>query len=120
MNKIKNFLYAIGILTNAPYKKINSIDELLQLPFESIPNYKRVHHVDLSGLDLSKEKDMFTGPLPKYYVSPEDAKQLKIVTDWTTDVIWPAADKLPHDFNPIQELNCIRLERPAKTYPLQS
>lgn len=109
MNKIKQFLYAKGILTNAPYKKINSIDELLQLPFESIPNYKRVHHVDLSGLDLSKEKDMFTGPLPKYYVSPEDAKQLKIVTDWTTDVIWPAADKLPHDFNPIQELESAKI-----------
>lgn len=104
MNKIKQFLYAKGILTNAPYKKINSIDKLLQLPFEGAPNYKRVHHVDLSGLELSKEKDMFTGPLPKNYVSPEDAKQLRIVTDWTTDVIWPAADKLPHDFNPIQEL----------------
>ena len=122
MNKIKNFLYAIGILTNVPHKKINSIDELLQLPFESIPNYKRVHHVDLSGLDLSKEKDMFTGPLPKYYVSPEEAKKLKIVTNWTTDVIWPTADKLPHNFNPIQELesaktptDTINLHKSGKT-----
>lgn len=122
MNKIKNFLYAKGFLTNAPYKKINSIDKLLKLPFESTPNYKRVHHVDLSGLDLSKEKDMFTGPLPKYYVSPEDAEKLRIVTDWTTDVIWPAADKLPHDFNPIQELesaktptDTIKLHKSGKT-----
>ena len=104
MNKIKKFLYAIGILTNVPHKKINSIDELLQLPFESTPNQKRVHHVDLSEIDLSKEKDMFTGPLPKYYVSPEEAKKLKIVTNWTTDVIWPTADKLPPDFNPVKEL----------------
>ena len=108
MNKIKQFLYAKGILTNAPYEKINNIDKLLQLPFEVAPNYKSVHHVDLSGLDLSKEKDMFTGPLPKNYVSPEDAKQLRIVTNWTTDVIWPAADKLPHDFNPIQELEAAK------------
>lgn len=104
MNKIKNFLYAIGILTNASYKKIKNIDELLRLPFESTPNQKRVHHVDLSEIDLSKEKDMFTGPLPKYYVSPEEAKKLKIVTNWTTDVIWPTADKLPPDFNPVKEL----------------
>lgn len=122
MNKIKKFLYAKGLLTNTPYKKIKNIDELLQLPFESTPNYKRVHHVDLSGLDLSKEKDMFTGPLPKYYVSPEDAKQLKIVTDWTTDVIWPTADKLPPDFNPINELesaktptDTIKLHKAGKT-----
>lgn len=108
MNKIKQFLYAKGILTNAPYEKINNIDKLLQLPFEVAPNYKSVHHVDLSGLELSKEKDMFTGPLPKNYVSPEDAKQLRIVTNWTTDVIWPAADKLPHDFNPIQELEAAK------------
>lgn len=108
MNKIKQFLYAKGILTNNPYKKIKNIDELLQLPFEVAPNYKSVHHVDLSGLELSKEKDMFTGPLPKNYVSPEDAKQLRIVTNWTTDVIWPAADKLPHDFNPIQELEAAK------------
>lgn len=104
MNKIKNFLYAIGILTNASYKKIKNIDELLRLPFESTPNQKRVHHVDLSEIDLSKEKDMFTGPLPKNYVSPEEAKKLKIVTNWTTDVIWPTADKLPPDFNPVKEL----------------
>lgn len=108
MNKIKQFLYAKGILTNAPYEKINNIDKLLQLPSEVAPNYKSVHHVDLSGLELSKEKDMFTGPLPKNYVSPEDAKQLRIVTNWTTDVIWPAADKLPHDFNPIQELEAAK------------
>ena len=122
MNKIKNFLYAIGILTNASYKKIKNIDELLRLPFESTPNQKRVHHVDLSEIDLSKEKDMFTGPLPKYYVSPEEAKKLKIVTNWTTDVIWPTADKLPHNFNPIQELesaktptDTINLHKSGKT-----
>ena len=107
MNKIKQFLYAKGILTNAPYKKINSIDELLQLPFESIPNYKRVHHVDLSGLDLSKEKDMFTGPLPKYYVSPEEAKKLKIVTNWTT------GNLRKHRRT---QLTCINPVKPAKAY----
>ena len=104
MNKIKQFLYSRGILTNNPYKKIKNIDELLQLPFESTPNYKKVHHVDLSGLDLSKEKDMFTGPLPKQPVSQDEAKQLRIITGWTTDVIWPEADKMPPDFNPIKEL----------------
>ena len=122
MNKIKQFLYAKGILTNAPYKKINSINKLLKLPFENTPNYKRVYHVDLSGLDLSKEKDMFTGPLPKDYVSPEDTEKLRIVTNWTTDVIWPAADKLPPDFNPIKELesaktptDTIKLHKSGKT-----
>ena len=94
MNKIKKFLYAKGLLTNTPYKKIKNIDELLQLPFESTPTYKRVHHVDLSELDLSKEKDMFIGPMLQY-ISPEKAKELKIVTNWTTDVVWPATDKLP-------------------------
>lgn len=122
MNKIKQFLYAKGILTNAPYKKINSINKLLKLPFENTPNYTRVYHVDLSGLDLSKEKNMFTGPLPKDYVSPEDTEKLRIVTNWTTDVIWPAADKLPPDFNPIKELesaktptDTIKLHKSGKT-----
>ena len=65
---------------------------------------------------------MFTGPLPKYYVSPEEAKKLKIVTNWTTDVIWPTADKLPPDFNPINELesaktptDTIKLHKAGKT-----
>ena len=121
MNKIKKFLYAKGLLTNTPYKKIKNIDELLQLPFESTPNYKRVHHVDLSELDLSKEKDMFIGPMLQY-ISPEKAKELKIVTNWTTDVVWPATDKLPPDFNPINELesaktptDTIKLHKAGKT-----
>lgn len=118
MNKIKQFLYAKGILTNASYKKIKNIDELLRLPFESTPNQKRVHHVDLSEIDLSKEKDMFTGPLPKYYVSPEEAKKLKIVTNWTTDVIWPTADKLPPDFNPVKELETAK--NPTDTIKLHT
>lgn len=108
MNKIKNFLNAKGLLTNTPYAKIKTIDELLQLPFESIPNYKCIHHVDLSELDLSKESKMFTGPITKQYISPEEAKTLRIITNWTTDVIWPKADKLPPDFNPINELEAAK------------
>ena len=97
--KIKRFFRGIGLMRG--YKKIHSVNELLDLPNQERPNYKKVHNVDLSELDLSKYENMFSGELPNtLYVTPKEAAEHNIVTDWTDHVIWPTKDKLPKGVNP--------------------
>ena len=81
------------------YKKIHTIEELLDLYFSEHPNYKKLHHVDLSELDLRGYESMFVGQLNEY-TSTKEAVEKHIILSWTDDVIWPAPDKLPKGFNP--------------------
>ena len=101
-NKIKKFFQAIGIIKK--YKKIHTIDELLDLPNHVRNNYRKVHNVDLSELDLSKETNMFSGVLPGQFIKPQECTKERIVLDWTDSVIWPNSDKLPKGIKPKQIL----------------
>lgn len=98
---IKKFFSGIGAIKrkSGTYKKIHTIDELLDLPNHVLPNYRKLHHVDLSELDLREYTDMFVGQLSGY-TSAQDAKQQHIVLSWTDDVIWPPKEHMPKGFDP--------------------
>ena len=100
-NLIKKFFSGIGAIKrkSGTYRKIHTVDELLDLPNHILPNYRKIHHVDLSELDLREHTDMFVGQLDGY-TSAQDAEQQHIVLSWTDDVIWPSPDKMPKDFDP--------------------
>ena len=95
LNAIKSFL---------GYKKIRTIQELQDLPNQTTPNFRKVHHVDLSGLDLSKYPNMFEGKLPNPFTPAIDLARQNIITDWSDQVIWPSPDKMPNGVNPKQIL----------------
>lgn len=97
-NKIRNLFQAISKLKK--HKKIHTINELLDLPNHVKNNYRKVHNVDLSELDLSKEENMFTGVLPKQFMTTSECAEQNIILDWTDSVIWPESDKLPVGINP--------------------
>lgn len=102
-NFIKKFFSGIGAIKrkSGTYIKIHTINELLDLPNRELPNYKKVHNVDLSELDLSKYENMFSGELPNtLYVTQKEAAEHNIITDWTDKVIWPTKDNLPKGINP--------------------
>ncbi len=102
-NKLKKFLRAIKIITGR--QEIKTIDELLDLyNHPEAPFFRRVHHADLSNLDLSDHPELFTGALPKTFMTAADASKSGIILDWTDDVTWPSADKLPRGINPSQIL----------------
>jgi len=103
---VKNFFSGIRAIKrkSGTYKKIHTVNELLDLPNQQTPNYRRVHNVDLSELDLSGYTNMFSGELPELYLSTAQAAQQNIVTDWTDNVIWPTPDKMPAGINPAQIL----------------
>ena len=85
-------------------KKIKTIDELLDLPNQNGPHVRKVHHVDLSELDLSDQHDMLVGELDDNYMPTSEAIKNKIILNWTDDVIWPQPDKMPNGFDPKQIL----------------
>ena len=101
-SKIKSFFQAMSGLRK--YKKIHTINELLDLPNHVKKNYRKVHNVDLSELDLSKEENMFSGALPKQFMTTSECSEQNIILDWTDNVIWPEPDKLPIGINPKQIL----------------
>lgn len=93
-------------------KKIKTIDELLDLPNQNGPHVRKVHHVDLSELDLSDHHDMLVGELDDNYMPTSEAIKNKIILNWTDDVIWPQPDKMPNGFDPKQILE-------AAKYPVE-
>ena len=97
--RIKKILKAIMLLRD-DYKKIHTISELQELPKHVIPNCKKVHHVDLSELDLSEYLNMFVGKLPDNFMSEQDAANNNILLDWSDDVIWPPSNKMPNGIDP--------------------
>ena len=70
MNIKEKFLQAIGKIRK--YKQLHTIEELLDLPNQSGSNYRKVHNVDLSKLDLSDFENMFSGQLPKPFMTTEE------------------------------------------------
>ena len=101
VNLVKKFFSGIGAIKrkSGTYRKIKSINELFDLYFSEYPNYKKLHHVDLSELDLRDYEFMFVGQLDAY-TSAKEAVKKHIILSWTDDVIWPTPDKLPKEFNP--------------------
>ena len=102
MNNKAKFLQAIKSLINRKkkYKKIHAVDELLDLPNQILPNYKKIHNVDLSELDLSNYGNMLSGKIPKQFMTPQEMAAKGIITSWTDNVIWPTLNKLPDNINP--------------------
>ncbi len=67
------------------YIKVNNIEE--------IKDVHTLDYHDLSGLDLREYKDLFM-------YAPKESLIHSGIRGWTTNVIWPAQDKMPTDFNP--------------------
>lgn len=102
-SKIERILRGINLITGR--KKIHTIAELLDIPNQvNEPFFRKVHHADLSELDLSAHPELFNGALPAAFMSANDASKSGIILDWTDDVTWPSPDKLPNGINPAQIL----------------
>ncbi len=86
-------------------EKIHSIDDMLALQTRTGNHLRKIHHVDLSELDLSESKHMFISDIPDPYMSPDEAAKQNIIMAWTDDVVWPDADKMPPDFDPNKIIN---------------
>ena len=93
INKFYNAIRAIRHKTakqnGKQYIKVKNIDE--------IKNVHTLDYHDLSELDLREYRYLFD-------YAPDVSMPTSGVRGWTTNVIWPAPDKMPDGFNPTEIL----------------
>ena len=93
INKFYNAIRAIKHKTakqnGTQYVKVKSIDE--------IKDVHTLDYHDLSELDLREYRHLFD-------YAPDVSIPTSGVRGWTTNVIWPAPDKMPNGFNPTKIL----------------
>lgn len=93
INKFYNAIRAIRHKTakqnGKQYIKVKNIDE--------IKNVHTLDYHDLSELDLREYRYLFD-------YAPDVSMPTSGIRGWTTNVIWPAPDKMPDGFNPTEIL----------------
>ena len=89
---INKFYSGIGILK---HKKTQEIKPryIKVISIEEIKDAHMLDYHDLSGLDLREYKNLFM-------YTPTESIPMSGIRGWTTNVIWPAPDKMPVDFKP--------------------